>query len=178
MLLHREHAMKTLKKLDLSAEEAQLRLVKKLRDTGDKRHQQELDKLHCMIAKKTLEYYCEDGYAAFYERYRLDDMTGDGYKVAVRSHEISITKETSYGVITGSGSIWDYISGDLNVSAKPAGMDKKEYNAVKRRMEEIQESERVVYPFHSLHRIANGYFDTKICMYNAHNLIKDCCTED
>jgi hypothetical protein len=52
-------------------------------------------------------------------------------------------------------------------------MEKRDYDAVKRRMEEIQESERVVYPFHPLHRLANGYFDTSICMYNAHELLKN-----
>ena len=173
MLLHREHAMKTLKKMDLRAEEEQLRLVKKLRDSGDIRHKSELDKLHRMIAKKTLTYYCADGYDAFYERYTLDYITEDDYTVKVRKHEITVSKRTPHGEITGSGSIWDYISGDLQVSAKPSGMDKKDYNAIKKRMEDIQESERVVYPFHSLHRIANGYFDTKICMYNAHELLKE-----
>ncbi len=173
MLLHREHAMKTLKNLDLSAEEAQLRLVKKLRDTGDSRHQEELDKLNRMVAAKTLEYYCADGYDAFFERYTLDYITEDGFKVEVRGHEMSVSIVKPYGTIKGNGSTWDYISNDLNVSAKPADMDKKEYTNIKRRMEEIQESERIVYPFHSLHRIANGYFDTKICMYNAHKLISE-----
>ena len=173
MLLHREHAMKTLKKLDLSAEEEQLRLVKKLRDTGDDRHQRELDKLHRMIAEKTLEYYCADGYEAFYNRYALDYITDDGYTVKIQTHEITVSVKTPHGEIIGNGSIWDYISDDLKVSAKPSGLDKKEYAAIKRRMEAIQESERVVYPFHSLHRIANGYFDTKICMYNAHKLVKE-----
>lgn len=171
MFLHRESAMKTLKKLDLSNEEAQLLLVKKLRDTGDASHQKELDKLHHMLAEKTLEYYCEDGYDAFYERYTLDYVTDDGYKVEVRGHEMSVYIDTPYGKLRGKGSTWDYISNDLEVSIRPAGMDKKDYAAIKERMEEIQESERVVYPFHSLHRIASGYFDTNICMYKAHNLI-------
>jgi hypothetical protein len=165
--------MKTLKKIDLTAEEAQLRLVKKLRDAGDNRHQAQLDKLHRMLAEKTLEYYCADGYHAFFDRYALSYISDDGYSVKVRGHEITVAVITAYGDITGSGSTWDYISGDLEVSDKPAGMEKRDYDAVKRRMEEIQESERVIYPFHPLHRLANGYFDTSICMYNAHELLKN-----
>ncbi|MBN2039871.1 MAG: hypothetical protein JW864_07520 [Spirochaetes bacterium] len=172
MILHREHAMKTLKKLDLAAEEEQLRLVKKLRDEGDPRHRLELDKFNQMIAEKTLEYYCEDGYHAFFEHYAVDYETDDGYKVEVRGHEMSVSKKTAYGNLTGCGSTWDYITGDLRVTPKPSDMDKKEYAAIKQRMEDIQESERVVYPFHSLHRIGSGYFDTKICMFNAHKLVK------
>ncbi|MGD9157733.1 MAG: hypothetical protein PVG39_04960 [Desulfobacteraceae bacterium] len=173
MYIKREHAMKTLKKLDLSAEEAQLRHVKKLRDTGDARHREELDKLHHMIAGKTLEYYCEGGYNAFFERYSIDYTTDDGYKVEVRGHAMSISINTPCGTITGIGSTWDYISNDLKVSAKPVNMEIEEYTVIKQRMEEIQESERIVYPFHSLHRIANGYFDTDICMYNAHKIINE-----
>lgn len=58
--------MKVLKEIDLTAEEAQLRLVMKLRDSRETHHQQALDKLHRMLAKKTLEYYCADGYDAFF----------------------------------------------------------------------------------------------------------------
>jgi hypothetical protein len=164
--------MKILKDLDLQAEETQLRLVKKLRDASDRRYPKELDKLHRMLAEKTLEYYCPDGYDVFFQRYILDYITEDGYSVSVRGHEMSVSIQSPYGAITGSGSTWDYVHGDLTVSERPAGMDKNDYNAVKRRMESIQESERVVYPFHSLHRIAGGYFDTKICMYGAHTLVK------
>ena len=172
MFLHNEHAMKTLKKLDLSAEEEQLRLVKKLKDAGDFRSQEELDKLHRMLAEKTLEYYCEDGYHAFFDRYSLDYETDDGYKVKVRGHEVSVSIDTAFGQLTGEGLTWDYTSNDLKVSAKPAGMDGKEYDAIMRRMEDIQESERVVYPFHSLHRIGHGYFSTDICVYNAHRTVR------
>jgi hypothetical protein len=121
--------MKTLKKIDLTAEEAQLRLVKKLRDAGDNRHQAQLDKLHRMLAEKTLEYYCADGYHAFFDRYALSYISDDGYSVKVRGHEITVAVITAYGDITGSGSTWDYISGDLEVSDKPAGMEKRDYDA-------------------------------------------------
>jgi hypothetical protein len=168
----REDAMKTLKTLDLSAEENQLRNVKKLKDKGDARHKQELDKLHQMIARKTLEYYCDGGYKAFFDSYSLDYTTDDEYRVEVRGHSMTVSFDTPHGTITGSGSTWDYISNDLKVSGKPANMKIEEYEAVKQRMEEIQESERIVYPFHSLHRIANGYFDPDICLYNAHKIIK------
>lgn len=164
--------MKILKKIDLSEEEAQLRLVMRLRDKNDPRHQEALDTLHGMLAKKTLEYYCADGYDAFFERHCLDYETEDGYRVHVRGHEMSVSITTPLGVIDGAGSTWDYIEGDLKLSAKPPEMDKKAYSAIRRRMEDIQDSEKVVYPFHPLHRIGNGCFDTKICMYNAHKLVK------
>ena len=173
MYIKREHAMKTLKKLDLSAEEAQLRHVKMLRDTGDDRHKEELDKLHHMIARKTLAYYCDGGYNAFFESYKVDYTTDDEFKVEVRGHSMSISIDTPFGTLTGTGSTWDYISNDLKISAKPVNMEIEEYESIKQRMEEIQESERIVYPFHSLHRIANGYFDPDICMYNAHKIIKE-----
>ncbi len=169
----REHDMKILKKLDLSAEEEQLRYVKKLKDTGDARHKKELDKLHRMIARKTLEYYCDGGYHAFFESYSLDYTTDDGYRVEVRGHSMTVSFDTPHGTLTGTGSTWDYISNDLKVSSKPGDMGIKEYNNIKQRMEEIQESERIVYPFHSLHNIANGYFDPEICMYKAHKIVKE-----
>jgi len=169
----REHAMKTLKKLDLSAEENQLRYVKKLKDTDDASHKKELDKLHDMIALKTLEYYCDGGYNAFFESYSIDYTTDDKYWVEVRGHAMTVSFDTPLGTVTGTGSTWDYISNDLKVTAKPVNMEMEKYEAVKQRMEEIQESERIVYPFHSLHRIANGYFDPDICMYNAHKIIKE-----
>jgi hypothetical protein len=159
--------------MDLTAEEAQLRLVMKLRDSHDPRHQEALDRLHRMLAKKTLEYYCEDGYDAFFERYHINYETEDGLRVEVRSHDVSISTATPYGVIKGNGTTWDYIDGDLKLSERPSGMDRKDYAAVKRRMDKIQDSEKVLYPFHPLHRIGNGYFDTQICMYNAHKLVKE-----
>lgn len=163
--------MKTLKDMDLTAEAAQLRLVKKLRDVRDAAHQRELDKLHLMLAKKTLEYYCADGYHAFFEQYNFDFTTDDGYNAAVRGHDMTITLDTPDGTLTGSGSTWDYIPDDLRLSPKPSGMDKKTYAAIKRRMEALENAERVIYPFHPLHRIGHGYFDTQICMYNAHKLV-------
>jgi hypothetical protein len=163
--------MNILKKIDLTAEEAQLRLVMKLKDSRDPKHQQELDKLHLMLAEKTLEYYCADGYDAFFERHHFDYTTEDGYNVEVRGHDMSVSLETPYGIIKGTGSTWDYMPDDLRVSEKPAEMDRQEYAAIKKRMMEIEDSERVVYPFHPLHRIGNGYFDTRICMYNAHKLV-------
>ena len=169
----KEHAMKTLKKLDLSAEEVQLRNVKKLKDKGDPSHKKELDKLHKMIARKTLEYYCEGGYNAFFESYSLDYTTDDKYRVKVRGHEMTVSIDTPFSTLTGTGSTWDYISNDLKVPKKPVDMETEEYKAIKQRMEEIQESERIVYPFHSLHRIANGYFDPNICLYKAHKIIKE-----
>lgn len=83
-----------------------------------------------------------------------------------------VTIETPSGLLKGSGSTWDYTPGDLKLSGKPPGLDRREYAAVKRRMEEIEDFERILYPFHPLHRIGNGYFDTRICMYNAHTLVK------
>ena len=166
--------MKILKELDLREEEAQLRLVKKLKDAGDDRHRQALETLHCMLARKTLDYYCADGYDAFFERYNFDKDTDDGYHIAVRGHDMTVSIQTAFGTLTGRGSTWDYISDDLEVAPRPAGMKQTDYNAVKKRMAVLQDAERVVYPFHSLHRIANGYFDTKVCMYNAHGLIKQC----
>ena len=164
--------MKVLKELDLTAEKAQLLLVKKL-GRRDKQSHRELDKLHLMLAIKTLEYYGEDGYDAFFERNTANFTTDDGYLVKVRGHEMSVSLETPYGVITGSGSTWDYTPGDLRVSAKPAELDRKDYDAIKRRMEEIEDSERVLYPFHPLHRLGNGCFDTRVCMYGAHTLVRE-----
>ena len=126
-----------------------------------------------MIARKTLEYYCDGGYHAFFESYSLNYTTDDEYRVEVRGHEVTISFNTLNGTLTGTGSTWDYISNDLKVAAKPANMEIEEYEALKQRMEEIQESERIVYPFHSLHRIASGYFDTDTCMYKAHKIIKE-----
>lgn len=165
--------MKTLKEMDLASEETQLRLVMKLRDAKDPNHQRALDRLHLMLAKKTLEYYCEDGYDAFFERHRYEYSTDDGYRVNVKGHDISVSLETQDGIITGCGSTWDYVENDLRLSPKPSCMEKRAYTVIKRRMEEIQDTERVLYPFHPLHRLGNGYFDTKICMYNAHKLIKE-----
>ncbi len=165
------NSLKVLKEMDLLAAEEQLRLVKKLRDKHEANHQQELQKLHRMLAKKTLEYYGEDGYDAFFERHHIDYATDDRYIVQVRGHEMSVSIHTPYGILKGSGSTWDYTPGDLILSDKPPDMDRKEYTAVKRRMEEIEDSERVLYPFHPLHRIGNGYFYTQICMYNAHKLV-------
>jgi hypothetical protein len=159
--------------LDLTAEAAQLRLVISLEGSRDRRYQTELDRLHLMLARKTLDYYGGDGYDAFFERHQLDYTTDDGYRVRVRGHDMSVNVETPWGVINGTGSTWDYTPGDLQVSPKPAEMAKNDYAAVKKRMEEIEDSERIVYPFHPLHRIGNGYFDTKICMYNAHALVKE-----
>lgn len=163
--------MKILKEMDLTAEEAQLRLVIKRRDEHHARHQEALDALHLMLAKKTLDYYGADGYDAFFERHHLRYTTSDGYKVEVEGHDMSVSIQTPWGVIDGSGSTWDYIQHDLKLSAKPMGMEKRDYSAIKKRMEEIQNSERVLYPFHPLHRIGNGYFDTRLCMYNAHKLV-------
>lgn len=164
--------MNVLKVMDLSAEEAQLRRVMKLKYTGDAQYLQELDRLHLMLANKTLEYYCEDGYDTFFERHRLHYSTHDNYNVEVLGHAMSISLETPFGQISSTGSTWDYISNDLKHSPKPPGLDKKDYTVIKKRMQEIQDSERVLYPFHALHRIGNGYFDTQICMYNAHTLVK------
>lgn len=164
--------MKVLKEIDLTDEETQLRRVMKLKDGREAHHQKALDKLHRMLAKKTLDYYCADGYDAFFERHHIDYTTDDGYKVEIRGHDMSVTVETPSGIIRGSGSTWDYTPGDLKLSGKPSSIDKKEYTAIKKRMEEIEDSERILYPFHPLHRIGNGYFDTKICMYNAHKLVK------
>jgi hypothetical protein len=170
--------MKILREIDLTDEEAQLRLVMKFRETRSPRHQEALDRLHLMLAKKTLEYYCEDGYDAFFERHHLDYETEDGYRVEVRGHDMSVSTVTPCGVVKGSGTTWDYIEGDLELSVRPSGMDRKAYAAIKRRMQEIQDSEKVLYPFHPLHRIGNGCFDTKICMYNAHKLVKTEKTEE
>ncbi len=164
--------MKILKEMDLTAEEAQLRLVMRLGDKRDPRHQEALDRLHRMLAKKTLEYYCEDGYDAFFERYHIDYETEDGFRVDVRGHNITVSTVTPFGVIEGRGTTWDYRENDLELSERPSGMDRKDYAAVKRRMKEIQNSEKVLYPFHPLHRIGNGYFDTAVCMRNAHKLVK------
>jgi hypothetical protein len=165
--------MKVLKELDLTAEAAQLRRVMALKDGRDKRYRQELDRLHLMLARKTLEYYGDGGYDAFFERHHFDYPTEDGYLVEVRGHDMSVVKETPYGVITGTGSTWDYTPGDLRVSARPEGLDRKEYEAVKKRMAELEDNERIAYPFHPLHRLGNGYFDTKVCMYGAHKLVKE-----
>jgi hypothetical protein len=165
--------MRVLKELDLSAEEAQLRLVMALKKKNDPDYPGALDRLHRMLAEKTLAYYCPDGYDAFFERHRLDYETEDGYAVTVRGHDMSVSIKTPAGSITGRGSTWDYTSGDLEVSPKPPEMDKKRYADIKRRMAEIQDDERVLYPFHPLHRIGNGYFDTKMCMYGAHKLIRE-----
>lgn len=163
--------MKILKDMDLTAEEAQLRLVIRLKDKHDPRHPEALDRLHRMLAEKTLQYYSPDGYDAFFEAHRYDYTTGDGYRVDIRGHDMSVSFESPYGVIQGVGSTWDYMPDDLKVSEKPRGLDRKEYDAIKRRMKDIEDSERIVYPFHPLHRIGNGYFDTRICMYNAHKLV-------
>ena len=76
-------------------------------------------------------------------------------------------------IVTGNGSTWDYLPDDLTVSGRPQGMNVKAYEAVKKRMRALEDAERIVYPFHPLHRIGNGYFDTKVCMYNAHFLLKN-----
>jgi hypothetical protein len=165
--------VKVLKDLDLTAEMEQLRRVMKLKDSRDSRFVPELDKLHLMLARKTLDYYGADGYDAFFERHRLDYTTDDGCHVKIRGHEMSVSADTPWGAVAATGSTWDYMPGDLRVTAKPADMDRREYAALKKRMEEIEDSERIVYPFHPLHRIGNGYFDTKICMYNAHKLVGD-----
>jgi hypothetical protein len=163
--------MKILKEMDLTAEAAQLRLVMALKNSRDPGHPEALLKLHRMLAKKTLEYYCADGYDAFFERHKLDYTTEDGYIVKVRGHELSIQKETPAGTVTGRGSTWDYLPDDLILSDKPAGMTSADYRYIEKRMKALEDSERVVYPFHPLHRIGNGYFDTKICMYGAHKLV-------
>lgn len=166
--------MKVLKRLDLSAEEAQLRLVMHLKKTGDTaEYQAAVDTLHHMLAVKTLEYYGADGYDAFFERHCLDYMTPDGYTVAVRGHDMTICIETDVGKVTGSGSTWDYLTDDLVYSVRPQAMDKGAYTDIKKRMAAIQDNERVLYPFHPLHHIGHGYFDTAICMYRAHALLAD-----
>lgn len=164
--------MKVLKELDLTAEETQLRTVMALKKSRDPGYQQALDKLHRMLAVKTLEYYCEDGYDAFFERHRLDYTTEDGYAVEVRGHDMSVCVRTPEGVVTGNGSTWDYVTNDLELSGKPSGMERQHYTDIKKRMKEIQDSERVLYPFHPLHKIGNGIFDTKTCMYGAHRLVQ------
>ena len=163
--------MKILKEQDLTAEKEQLRLVMRLRDSGDKRRGEALDVLHRMLAKKTLEYYGQGGYDAFFAQHRLDYTTEDGYNVEIRGHDMTVAVDTPHGKLTGVGSTWDYMPGDLRLSPRPNGMDKQEYAAIKRRMEALEDAERIVYPFHPLHRFGNGYFDTKICMYGAHKLV-------
>jgi hypothetical protein len=165
--------MKILKELDLTGEKEQLRRVIQLRDSRDPRHTEALDTLHRMLAKKTLEYYGADGYDAFFHTHRLDYETDDGYAVKVRGHDMTVRVETTYGIVTGSGSTWDYLPDDLAVSRRPQGMNVTAYDAVKKRMRALEDAERIVYPFHPLHRLGNGYFDTKICMYNAHILLKN-----
>ena len=102
---------------------------------------------------------------------RLDYTTEDGYNVEIRGHDMTVAVDTPHGKLTGVGSTWDYMPGDLRLSPRPNGMDKQEYAAIKRRMEALEDAERIVYPFHPLHRFGNGYFDTKICMYGAHKLV-------
>ena len=165
--------MKILKELDLTAEKEQLRRVMRLRDSRDPGHGAALDALHLMLAKKTLEYYGENGYDAFFRTHSLDYVTEDGFTVRVRGHDMTVSFQTVYGAVTGTGSTWDYLPDDLMVSARPSGMSVKEYDAVKKRMRALEDSERIVYPFHPLHRLGNGYFDTKICMWGAHALVKD-----
>ena len=164
--------MKVLKQMDISDEEKQLRLLMSL-NKGTKRYDEERDKLHRMLARKTLEYYCKDGYHAFYRDYRVNYTTDDGYVVAVKEHGTTITLETEYGTLTGTGSTWDYIFDDLTLSPRPKEMDKREYEDIRQRMYDILVSEKVVYPFHPLHHIGHGYFDTKICMFGAQDLIAD-----
>ena len=165
--------MKILKELDLTAEKEQLRRVMRLRDSRDPGHGAALDTLHRMLARKTLAYYGADGYDAFFLAHRLDFATEDGYAVKVRGHDMTVSLDTAFGLITGTGSTWDYLPDDLAVSVRPAGMIGQEYDAVKKRMRALEDAERIVYPFHPLHRIGNGYFDTSVCMYNAHKLVKN-----
>ena len=164
--------MKVLKPMDISEEEKQLRLLMSLRH-DPKRYEEERDKLHRMIARKTLDYYCKDGYYAFYKNYKVDYKTDDGYTVCVREHSTTITLVTEYGTLTGTGSTWDYIFDDLTLSPKPKLMPRRDYDSIRQRMYDILVSEKVVYPFHPLHHIGHGYFDTKICMFGAQDLIAD-----
>ena len=164
--------MKILRELDLSAEKEQLRRVMRLCDSHDPGHREALDTLHLMLAEKTLAYYGAGGYDAFFEAHRLDYTTSDGYTVSVRGHGLTVRADTPFGVVTGTGSTWDYLPDDLSVSDRPTGMSAGDYDAVKRRMRALEDAERIVYPFHPLHRIGNGYFDTGVCMYNAHKLVK------
>ncbi|MBR5381114.1 MAG: hypothetical protein IK136_00675, partial [Oscillospiraceae bacterium] len=137
--------MKVLKPMDISDEEKQLRLLMSLR-SGTAEYQEARDKLHRMIARKTLDYYCKDGYYAFYKNYKVDYTTDDGYTVCVREHSTTITLNTEYGTLTGSGSTWDYIFDDLTVSPKPKLMPRRDYEDIRQRMYDILVSEKVVYP--------------------------------